>query len=84
MATTESWEARDAILSSYRNLKAHISNFKTDFAYLMEIKTTILDDATKKADLKLIFDQDSTISLPQVVTEYNRLKTIYDWLVANA
>lgn len=83
MSTSESWTTRDAILSSFENMKAHIANFKTDFLYLSELKAAILDSPTKKADLKLIFDQDPTWSMTQVVNEYNRLKVIYDWLVIN-
>jgi hypothetical protein len=83
MATTESWQTRDEILSALAIMKNCLANYKITFTRLNQIKFTVLDDPVKKADLKLLFDQDPSLSMAQVIAEYQAAKAINDWIIAN-
>ncbi len=78
MATTESWKTRDEILSALSILKNCLANYRITFTRLNQIKVTVLDDPIKKADLAKLFNEDPSLSMAQVTTEYSKAKTIYD------
>ena len=83
MATTESWQTRDEILSALAIMKNCLANYKITFTRLNQIKVAVLDDPIKKADLKLLFDQDPSLSMAQVTTEYQKVNAINNWIIAN-
>ena len=84
MATQESWQARNEIKDLFQQLPNAIENYKRFFERLQEIKIAILNDTTKKADLKLIIDQETNLTMTQITTRYTAFKAIYDWLKENA
>ena len=83
MATIESWNTRDDILKLLAGMKNCLQFYRETFSRLNQIKDAVLDDPVKKADLKLLFDQDPSLSMAQVTTEYLKAKAIYDWMVIN-
>ncbi len=83
MATIESWRTRDEIVNLLATMKNCLTYYKSTFVRLGEIKVTVLDDPVKKADLKLLFDQDPGLSMAQVTTEYLKALASYNWIVAN-
>ena len=83
MATTDSWKTRADILEAFRMLSHFLDHYARKFAELEAIKIAVLDDPAKKADLKLLFDQDTEMSMTQLVAKYQKAKTINDWIVAN-
>jgi hypothetical protein len=83
VATQESWNTRDRILLVFTDLERCLDRYRSRFLKLEAIKTGILDDPIKKADLKLLFDQDPKISMIEVVSKYQKAKQVYDWLVLN-
>ena len=84
MATTESWQAREKIIEAFFYLNHYLDHYARKFAELEAIKVAVLDDPVKKADLKLLFDQDTEMSMTQLVAKYQKAKTINDWILANA
>ena len=56
MATQESWQTREKILSAFFFLQKALNKYIRTFAELEALKTAVLDDPEKKADLKLLFD----------------------------
>ncbi len=83
MATIESWQIRDEILSALSILKNCLANYKITFIRLNQIKVAVLDDPVKKADITKLFNEDPGLSMAQVTTEYLKALTIYNWIVAN-
>ena len=84
MATTESWQTREKIIEAFFYLNHYLDHYARKFAELEAIKIAVLDDPEKKADLKLLFDQDTEMPMTQLVAKYQKAKTINDWIVANA
>lgn len=83
MSTIASWKTRDEILNTFMILKNSLDNYKTAFIRLNQIKLAVLDDPVKKADIAKLFNEDPSLSMAQVMTEYLKAKTIYDWILAN-
>jgi len=84
MSTQESWQAREKIIEAFFYLNHYLDHYARKFAELEAIKIAVLDDPEKKADLKLLFDQDTEMSMTQLVAKYQKAKTINDWIVENA
>ena len=84
MATQESWQTRERILLAFFHLQKALDKYSRVFAELETLKVAVLDDPEKKADLKLLFDQDTEMSMTQLVAKYQKAKTINDWIVENA
>jgi len=84
MATNESWKTREQILEAFFYLNHFLDHYARKFAELEAIKIVVLDDPVKKADLKLLFDQDTEMSITQLVAKYQKVKAVNDWIVANA
>ncbi len=81
MITNESWETRDGLLAAFNILQSIIDYYKSKFLMLELLKTTILDDAVKKADLKSLLDQDPINSMAGMVSLYQKAKANNDALV---
>jgi len=84
MATTESWQTREKIIEAFFYLNHYLDHYARKFAELEAIKIAVLDDPAKKADLKLLFDEDPSLSMTELVAKYQKAKTVRDWIVANA
>ena len=84
MATTESWQTRDRILLAFFHLQKALDKYARVFAELEALKTAVLDDPEKRADLKLLFDEDPSMSMTQLVAKYQKAKTVNDWIAENA
>lgn len=81
MATQESWQTRDSVILLLRRLQDIANYHKTTFAALDAIKVSVLDDPTKKADLKTILDLDPTYPLTFFLSTYAKAKANNDALV---
>jgi len=84
MATQESWQTRDKILLAFFHLQKALDKYGRVFAELEALKIAVLDDPEKKADLKLLFDQDTEMSMTQLVAKYQKAKTVAEWIAENA
>lgn len=81
MINKESWETRDGLLAAFNILQSIIDYYKSKFAALEELKTTILDDPVKKAALKVLLDQDADNPMTSMVSKYLTAKANRDALV---
>jgi len=84
MATQESWQTRERILLAFFHLQKALDKYARVFAELEALKIAVLDDSAKKADLKLLFDEDPSMSMTQLVAKYQKVKAVNDWIMANA
>jgi len=84
MATQESWQTRERILLAFFHLQKALDKYGRVFAELEVLKVAVLDDPAKKADLKLLFDQDTEMSMTQLVAKYQKAKTVAEWIAENA
>jgi len=84
MATQESWQTRERILLAFFHLQKALDKYSRVFAELETLKIAVLDDPEKRADLKLLFDEDPSMSMTQLVAKYQKAKTIAEWIAENA
>jgi len=84
MATQESWQTRERILLAFFHLQKALDKYSRVFAELETLKIAVLDDPEKRADLKLLFDEDPSMSMTQLVAKYQKAKTVNDWIAENA
>jgi hypothetical protein len=80
VATTESWEMRNKIIETLFFLDHYLDHYKRKFAELEAIKVAMLDNPSKKADIKKLFDQDTEMSMADLVDAYQRAKVNNEWI----
>lgn len=80
MATEEAWRDRGTMLSLFQSLKQCFDNFIIFSEEAEKFKAEVLDDPTRKAELKKLIDEDPNWSMAKITTKYNEFKAIYEYL----
>jgi len=80
VATAESWEMRNKILEALFFLDHYLDHYRRKFAELEAIKVAILGNPSKKADIKKLFDQDTKMSMAELVEAYQKAKINNEWI----
>jgi hypothetical protein len=70
MINKESWDVREQLVQHFHILQSIIDYYKSKFAALEELKTSIIDDPAKKAALKALLDQDADNPMTLVTSKY--------------
>lgn len=79
-ATEQAWTDQRTISSLHTQLDQCVANYKIFFEELQKFKEEVMDDAERKADLKLVIDIKPGVSMNKITTKYGAHKTIYDYL----
>ena len=83
MANKIAWEDFGNLTGRIGNMNGVIRQLGNDFERLKDDKEAILDDTNRKAELKKIILEHPDFTVTGLGTSYTKLKTLYDWLVAN-
>lgn len=79
-ATEQAWTDQRTISSLHTQLERCVANYKIFFEELQKFKEEVMDDAERKADLKLVIDIKPGVSMNKITAAYNAHKAIYDYL----
>lgn len=84
MANQLAWQDRDKILAILNSMDIYLKSLKTTFESLKALKIGVLDDPVRFAELKKIIDEDPIHTMESLIQDYQKYKTIYDWMKANS
>ncbi len=80
MADRQAWEDRDRLLRLLKLADLRLNEFLNLAKQLAIFKTHVLDDATRKSELKKIIDEDPDWSITKIQGRFNEIKAIHDHL----
>lgn len=80
MTTKKAWEDRDNFIKLFKNLHNYCKHFNENFIDLETFKNEVLDDPTRKAEMKKLIDEDPDWTLTKIQDKYNEFKSIFDFL----
>lgn len=80
MADKKAWEDRAMMISLFQRLQGSIDNFKHIAKRTENFKVEVLDNPTRKAELKKLIDEDPDWDMTSIQDKYLEFKAIYDYL----
>lgn len=80
MANRTAWNDRSRLLSMFQGLQGCLDNYIIFAKELNTFKNEVLDDATRKKEMKKLIDEDPDWDLSKILNKYNEFKVIYDYL----
>lgn len=80
MATKQAWLDRNNLLELCRKLQTYLRGYKGIFEEFESSKEEILDDVTRKVDLKRLIDEDPDWTMKDIQDKYQGFKEIYEYL----
>ena len=80
MTTQQAWTDRMTMINLFRNLNSCLDNFKIFAKEAEKFKIEVLDDPIRKADMKILIDEDPDWNMTKILNKYNEFKAIYDYL----
>ena len=80
MANQQAWDDRQEFLRLFERLRSHLDIFKGVFKEIEKLKTDVLDDTQRKAEMKKLMAEDPHWKLPKIQAKYAEFKVIYDYL----
>ena len=83
MANVQSWDDFNLIKTKLNFIKTGMRTIVQEIADLQEDKINILDDPTRKAELKKIVDIHPNYSITSLTNEYNTLIALKTWWETN-
>ncbi len=83
-ANKQAWDDLDFIEKVYQ-AKGYVEELGRIIDNLLKQKEDILDDATRKAELKKVLDQHHNLDfkIPKIDKALTKLKALYTWLETN-
>ena len=81
MALKQAWDDRKIMIILFHNLQSSLKDFKDYAEELNKFKIDILDDPTRKKEMKKLIDEDPDWDLSKILNKYNQFKKIYDYLI---
>lgn len=81
MANCTAWTDRSRLLSMFQGLQQCLDNYIIFAKELNVFKNEVLGDATRKAEMKKLIDEDPDWTLAKIQEKYNDFKAIYDYLI---
>lgn len=83
MATRLAWADFGSFVGKLNRIKSDVSAIARDIENLAELKTEILDDSDRKAELKKIIDVHPDYSIVSLGSDYPKLITLKNYLEDN-
>ena len=84
MANQLAWQDRDKILAILNSMDIYLKSLKTTFESLKAMKEEALDNPERFNELKKIILEDPIHTMESLIQDYQKYKTIYDWMKANS
>ncbi len=82
MASETGWNDFKAIVEMVNKTKHDIERIGNDFKRLKTLKDEVLDDATRKAEAKIVADVNPDHSIAGITADFTKLKALSDHLIA--
>lgn len=80
MADIQAWNDRSKLLNMFQGLQGCLENFIIFAKELNIFKNEVLDDVTRKAEMKKLIDEDPDWDFTKILNKYNQFKDIFDYL----
>lgn len=82
-ANKQAWEDFSSVVGTVERTKSDVEEVGRNIERLKEMKVEIMDDATRKAELKKIIDQHPDFTIQSLGADFIRLIALHTWLEDN-
>ena len=82
-ANKQGWDDFDDIINHISGIKDVIRNIHSQLETLKRLKEDIMDDTTRKAELKKIIDQHPDFTIQSLGADFTKLIALHTWLEEN-